>query len=964
MTQSKQALGYEVQVENFTDARLEKVKVMICQLNFDKMEQEKRGRLHFVTESSKNKDYLRRYLNIAANKDVDLLVFPELTVPCEFVSELWDFAKQYEIYIIGGTHYKKVEEGYLSVCPIVTPRGVFYTEKVNPAPFEKSSFKGGADGAIPGREVKLFKGTKLGDFAVTICLDYTNDRLRIDLGKDELDFLIVTAFNGRTDDFASSMQSDVQRAEDGLYLVYCNTLSERLKGEGRSALYAFVDECFKDEFKERGCSDLNPSNKIYEFSNDKGYCIFELDLNHKKPYKSKNGYTGSNVMVVEEDTEDMSERHHFAKVIGVNESRYLFIDKYYVKPREYNEMTELLEKEGVLVITGDPGIGKTYTAIRFLYSYYLKGYHPLWFYGLAKEDRDKQRDSLMNFEPHESDVVYIEDPFGRTVFENREELKTLFGNLVQKFRSCKAKLIITSRAEVFKRFEQEVLSSDHLVDFKKELNVRNPSYSKDDLKQIAVLYIQDFANSWDKKGFVEMVISGIDREKLLSPLMLYNLVKNNSEVKDVKILEESIENARNSDLVSQFATEIKNLSPPAKILLFLVLFYGRKNISLYREMFDRVQKELFAKYPFEGSTFTFELKGQDNHRIQRLGVQIPVYRFSHPAYEEALVSLTETDSTCYLIAETCLTTIVKDAGGMASEIFKRFISRYPRFLEQMMRGLNVRDISRFTEAEKLDVARKMILSGNESFVKTAREIYPIKKVIDSLYEDGNSSLFVLRLRALNRRKDEIGEAEINWGQVFTKSRISGLHPSQFLLCYDLARAVEEQLISKIEVNMQKTDVIRKYILLPTNNQREQLAEILGTTVYSGIYDDLKNKIPDDLLSNKINKRQYVSILRKYVLTKDSPKGRIFIDYGAMMAMHRGSKLYPIGVLDIEGDFKNGDIVYIINPATTKKILSLVEMSSDVLLRYMGMHSQEIYEMTGEMVNTVISRHAYREKFMV
>ena len=964
MAQSKQGSDYEVKVENIIAARLEKARVMICQLDFDQMEHEEGVRLHFVLDSAKNREFVGSYLEIAASKFVDLLVFPELTMPSEFVSVLLDYAKQYEMYIVGGTYYKKTDKGYVSICPIVMPDGVHYTEKINPSPFEKSSFKNSADGVIPGHWVKLFKGTKIGDFAVTICLDYTDDELRVKLKKDELDFLIITAFNGKTEQFSGSMQTDVQRSEDGLYLIYSNTLSKQWNGEGRSALYAFVDDCFKPEYKAKGCSDFIPSHKLYEFSDDKSYCIFELDLKHRKPYISKNSYTKQNVTVVEEDTAEMGKRHHFAKVIGAAENRYLFIDKYYVKPREYDEMLDLLEKEGVLVITGDPGIGKTYTAIHFLYQYFQNGFYPTWFYGLGKEDRDKQRESLMNFEPKERDVVYIEDPFGRTVFEKREELQTLFGNLVQKFRACKAKLIITSREEVFKQFENEVLNSTNLELFKKELNVRKPSYGKEDLKQIAELYLKDYTNWWDNEQFVGKVKNGIDEEKLISPLMLYNLVRNNSTINDVEILEYGIENARKTDLVTQFASEIMILSHPAKILLYLVLLYGKKNVALYREMFDKVQKNLFDKSPFDGSDFGFELRAQEGHRIQRLGVQIPVYRFSHPAYEEALINLVDSDATCNLIAKTCLSTIVKEAGFVAAEIFRRFISRYPKFLETMMKGLDVMDFAHFSEEEKLDVTRKMILSGNKTFMQTARQIYPIKKVIESLYANGNASLFELRLRALNRRKEEIENADIDWAKVFSKSRIEGVHPSQFLSCYDLAFAVEENLMSIIKANLQKTDVIRKFILLPTKNQREKFAEILANTTFNGVYQDLKDKIPDDLLNNKINKWQYARILRRYILTKEAPKGSVFVDYGAMKAMERGAKLYPIGVFDVDGNFQNGDIVNIINPVTKKKILSLAEISSSDLLCYMGLHSQEIYENTGELVNTVISRPAYREKFVL
>lgn len=960
MLQSNQELHYEVKVLNFADTRLDKVRVMVCQLNFDQLEHEKKGRLHFVINSAKNRELLRRYLNIAVSKQVDLLVFPELTVPSEFVNELRSYSTQYNLYVIGGTHYKKSENGYFSVCPIVTPQGVYVTEKICPSPYEQSSFNGGSGGAIPGHVVHRLNGTKLGDFAVVICLDYTNDELRNSLGKDTLDFLIVSAFNSDTTNFHISMHLDVQHASDGLFVLYSNCISKQLNGNGKSALFGFMNDCYKSEYKDKGCTDGNPSNKIYEFSDDKTYCIFELDMEHKKPYGSKNCYTESNVKVVEEETAEMSERHRFVKVLGATESRYLFIDKYFVKPREYGEMLKLLEKEGVLVITGDPGIGKTYTAIHFLYQFFCKGYRPTWFYGLAKEDRDKQREHLLNFEPQEKDIVYIEDPFGRTVFENREELKTLFGNMVQKFRANKAKLIITSRAEVYKQFEKEVLSGDCLEEFKKELNVRNPSYGKDELKEIAELYIKDYTDWWGNVKFVKRVMAGIDNDELISPLMLFNLFKNHPKVTDVGVLDYGIKNARKTDLVTHFADEIKMLTIPARILLYLVLFYGRKNIALYREMFGKVQMALFSISPFEGSTFAFELRGQDEHRIQRLGVQIPVYRFSHPAYEEALIILFQGDATCHLIAETCLATIVKENENMATDVIKRFVSRYPVLLEQMIKDLNLTDLSGFNEVEKLDLTRKMVLSGNVFFMQFARQIYPIEKLIDSLYSEDGSNIFELRLRALNRRKDEIGDAVIDWSRVFSVKRISGLHPSQFLVCYDLSVAIDEQLIKRIKCNLQKIDVIKKYILLPTNEKREKFEEILSNTEFSGVYQDLKDKIPDELMSVKINRHQYARLLRKYVLKKELPKGIVYVDYGALMAMRRGAKLYPVGVVDVEGNFQNGDIVNIVNTATSRRMLSLVEMSSSEILRYMGLHSKEIYEIEGGVVPIVISRSNYRE----
>ena len=960
---SKEDQKFHIEVVNLPDTRLRKARVMVCQLDFDKMHQIKKGRVHIVSNDVDNRAFIRRFLNIASSQRVDLLIFPELTVPSGFVDELWEFSKQYEMYVVAGTHYKDTGSGFLSICPIVTPYGVYNTEKITPSPFETSSLNGGVNGAISGKVIKVFRGSKIGDFAVTICFDYTNDNLRNAINKDQLDFLIVTAFNPKSEEFYYSMHTDVQRSADGLYVCYSNTFSKSLNVEGRSAMFAFMDNCYKSEYRDEGLSDFNPPNKIYEFDKNKSYCIFEVDLDHKKPYVSKNGYTETNVRVFEEDDAQMNARYMFQKAIKSTDDRYLFIDKYYVKPKEYSEMFELLEKENVLLITGDPGIGKTYTAIKILQEYYHQGYHTTWFYGMAKEDRDEQKEHLLNFEPQEKDVVYLEDPFGRIVFENREELKTLFLNWIEKFRACNAKLIISSRAEVFKKFEQEVLSGEKLETFQKDLNIRKPSYSPEDLKRIAGLYIKDFTCWTNKEVFVKAVYYGIDKGQLVSPLMIYNLVRNHAQQNDVQSLKNAIKEAKNKDLVTQFADEIKILSHPAKILLYLILLYGKTYIARIREMFIVVQLALHKKSQFEGSSFAFELREQEGHRIQQLGEQIPVYRFSHPTYEEALIGLAEKDALCALITETCLTAIIEDDSSMSADIFRRFVTRYPKFLGKIMIDILKLDFNDFAETAKLDLTRRMLLSNYEAFQNTARMIYPIDGVIKSLSNEDEGQVFVLRLRMLNRRKDEVRNRKIEWGRIFTKKRINGLHPSTFLMCYELAHAIDEHLITSIENNFQKADVIKKFILLPTESQREKLDEILSRTSFRGIYGDLKKKIPEDIMGERKNKRIYVKILRKYILKAYEPKGEVCLDEGAMRAVARGAKIYPVGVVDVKGNFENGDIVYMTCKKMGLRILSMVELSSDKIKKYKGYHSSEIYEMADVIFSTVISRANYRDHIL-
>lgn len=62
-----------------------------------------------------------------------------------------------------------------------------------------------------------------------------------------------------------------------------------------------------------------------------------------------------------------------------------------------------------MLIVGDAGIGKTYTAVKLLNEYYKKGYKPIWVMGMSKEDRELQSTKIMNYEPNDREIVYFEE---------------------------------------------------------------------------------------------------------------------------------------------------------------------------------------------------------------------------------------------------------------------------------------------------------------------------------------------------------------------------------------------------------------------------------------------------------------------------------------------------------------------------------------------------------------------------
>ena len=74
----------------------------------------------------------------------------------------------------------------------------------------------------------------------------------------------------------------------------------------------------------------------------------------------------------------------------------------------------------------------------------------------------------------------------------------------------------------------------------------------------------------------------------------------------------------------------------------------------------------------------------------------------------------------------------------------------------------------------------------------------------------------------------------------------------------------------------------------------------------------------------------------------------------------GLWIYDNEIAQVSGPFENGDIVYLTNKETGKRLLSMVEMSSNDIKKYKGYHSQEIYETADKVFSTVISRAHFRE----
>ena len=344
-----------------------KALVMLCQLKWDNIKYDMKHELCFVKNSACLKDSIGSLLNVAQKNNVDVVLMPELAIPESFLPTLFEFTTEYDIYIIAGTHYKNVTNGYKSVCPVVLPQGVYFTDKIHPAPAELSSFPG--EGLVQGDEVLVFEGTKIGNFAVTICADFLSEEIKNAIGIENIDVLFLPAFMNHSEMYYARMQNAVENSSNGLYILYSNFIQNSMSADGKSALFACCDRLYLEQWKERKYTDLKPLYKVYQMKNDSEYAIFEVDLVNKKPLLPRNLSTKPNVMFIEDDTISNRSSYNFLQLIGNNNIGYKLIDDLFVEPNEYLQIKKSLEEKNIVLVIGDPGIGKTYTAVKLLHEY-------------------------------------------------------------------------------------------------------------------------------------------------------------------------------------------------------------------------------------------------------------------------------------------------------------------------------------------------------------------------------------------------------------------------------------------------------------------------------------------------------------------------------------------------------------------------------------------------------------------
>ena len=118
-------------------------------------------------------------------------------------------------------------------------------------------------------------------------------------------------------------------------------------------------------------------------------------------------------------------------------------------------------------------------------------------------------------------------------------------------------------------------------------------------------------------------------------------------------------------------------------------------------------------------------------------------------------------------------------------------------------------------------------------------------------------------------------------------------------------------------------------------------------IANGLYlRPLKKIIDENNCTWFITKVSKLDARKKWIISSISPKGKLIIDDGAIMALKKGKSLLAAGITNVNGSFQKGDHIKILDKNMKEHARGLSSFSSDEIFKIKGKHSNQIKDLLG------------------
>ncbi|MCB9438406.1 MAG: hypothetical protein H6673_15630 [Anaerolineales bacterium] len=375
----------------------------------------------------------------------------------------------------------------------------------------------------------------------------------------------------------------------------------------------------------------------------------------------------------------------FCSQFGWRDERYLKLDKLYVKPSQFQLIRDTLLAEHMICLIGDPGMGKSYSALYLVYQLFVEGYLPEIPQELEMDEFllnvGKNPDSVFQGKK----VIFVEDPFGKTDFRRRDIFTTNLQQIAASVKKSDSMLIITSRVGLFDKALANQMLRSWLKKVTINLTLGTLTYHLDDMDAIAANYTAIYQPLWAKDEATKVKVFALAKENLTAPQSMEFFIHNYADTDDISKLTQAIQNSKQDQLVNTISEHILQLPYFEQIFFVLIgMFQLTKNNLRYiyeKELSGKASVSSNLRIPTNAWQICEIRYGDKLTSHESYGISY--LHFYHPHLFEAVKQALEDDLVVYNQYIELIELIKKDSNPFGIRaVAKAILHRFPNQITQ------------------------------------------------------------------------------------------------------------------------------------------------------------------------------------------------------------------------------------------------------------------------------------------
>ena len=255
--------------------------------------------------------------------------------------------------------------------------------------------------------------------------------------------------------------------------------------------------------------------------------------------------------------------------------------KYYVETSEYISALKTFYENRVILIKGDPGVGKSTTSEMIVLSFLNKFPNARFLY--SSSGNIEALKSSISIDSDICELVYIDDFLGDIILSLRGDKISNIVSFVNYFKNCKNKyLIINTRVVILNDAQSKFIDFDKTIKDVgiKQIELKNLTKSDKSLILYNHIYFSDISDE-DKTDFLnKKLYKKIVEHKNYNPRLIETICnKNHFELSGLPFEKYVIDVLNNQEKTWKHSFE-NNLLAVDRILLHILYSFGSQFVSL------------------------------------------------------------------------------------------------------------------------------------------------------------------------------------------------------------------------------------------------------------------------------------------------------------------------------------------------------------------------------------------------